>query len=69
MKFHWNSEKYHQIEIFRMSIVSFQKNWVDVKGNIFMRNPEKNAIAKLGYTVTMVVVTTAILICIKKYGK
>mgnify|MGYP003300310184 CR=1 FL=1 len=25
-----------------------------------MKNPEKNAVAKLGYTVTMVVVTTAI---------
>lgn len=32
-----------------------------------MKNPEKNAAAKLGYTVTMVVVTAAILICMKKY--
>ena len=35
--------------------------------NIKMNNPEKNAVAKLGYTVTMVVVTTAIIICMKKY--
>ncbi len=34
-----------------------------------MNNPEKNAIAKLGYTFTMVVVTTAIMICLKKYSK
>ncbi len=34
-----------------------------------MKNPEKNAVAKLGYTITMVVVTTAILVCMKKYGK
>ena len=32
-----------------------------------MKNPERNAFAKLGYTITMVVVTTAILVCIKKY--
>ena len=32
-----------------------------------MKNPERNAVAKLGYTITMVVVTTAILVCIKKY--
>lgn len=32
-----------------------------------MKNPEKNAIAKLGYIITMVVVTTAIVICMKKY--
>ena len=32
-----------------------------------MKNPEKNAAAKLGYTITMVVVTTAIFICMKKY--
>ncbi len=32
-----------------------------------MKNPEKNAVAKLGYTITMVVVTTAIFICMKKY--
>ena len=32
-----------------------------------MKNPEKNAVAKLGYTITMVVVTTTIVICIKKY--
>ncbi len=32
-----------------------------------MKNPEKNAAAKLGYAVTMVVVSAAILICMKKY--
>lgn len=32
-----------------------------------MKNPEKNAVAKIGYTVTMLVVTSAILICMKKY--
>ena len=32
-----------------------------------MKNPERNAVAKLGYTITMVVVATAILVCIKKY--
>ena len=32
-----------------------------------MSNPEKNAVAKLGYTVTMLIVGTAILVCIKKY--
>ena len=32
-----------------------------------MKNPEKNAVAKLGYTITMVVVASAILICMKKY--
>ncbi len=32
-----------------------------------MKNPEKNAVAKLGYAVTMIVVTSAILICMKKY--
>ncbi len=32
-----------------------------------MKNPEKNGVAKLGYTVTMLVVTTAILVCMKKY--
>ena len=31
------------------------------------KNPEKNAAAKLGYTATMVVVSVAILICMKKY--
>ena len=50
-----------------MSKVSFQKNWTDVKGTWIMKNPEKNAVAKLGYTITMVVVTTAIVICMKKY--
>ncbi len=34
-----------------------------------MNNPEKNAAAKLGYTITMVVVGTAILICMKRYKK
>ena len=32
-----------------------------------MKNPEKNAVAKLGYTITMLVVASAILICMKKY--
>ncbi len=32
-----------------------------------MKNPEKNAAAKLGYAITMVVVTSAILVCMKKY--
>ena len=32
-----------------------------------MKNAEKNAVAKLGYTITMVVVASAILICMKKY--
>jgi len=32
-----------------------------------LKNPEKNAVAKLGYTTTMVVVSVAILICMKKY--
>lgn len=32
-----------------------------------MKNPEKNAAAKLGYAVTMIIVSTAILICMKKY--
>ena len=31
------------------------------------RNPEHNAPAKLGYVVTMVVVSAAILICMKHY--
>ena len=31
------------------------------------KNPEKNVSAKLGYTATMVVVSVAILICMKKY--
>ena len=30
-----------------------------------MNNPEKNAVAKLGYTITMVIVGTAILYCMK----
>ena len=34
-----------------------------------MNNPEKNAAAKLGYTITMVIVGTAILYCMKKYKK
>ena len=34
---------------------------------IKMKNAEKNAAAKLGYTITMVVVASAILICMKKY--
>ncbi len=34
-----------------------------------MKNPEKNAAAKLGYTITMIIVGTAILVCMKKYGK
>ena len=67
MDFPGKSQKIHRIEIFRMSKVSFQKNWFDVKGKDKMKNPEKNAVAKLGYTVTMIVVTTAILICMKKY--
>jgi hypothetical protein len=33
-----------------------------------MKKSERNAAAKLGYTITMVVVTSAILICMKKYG-
>jgi hypothetical protein len=32
-----------------------------------MKNPEKNATAKIGYAITMLVVTSAILICMKKY--
>ncbi len=32
-----------------------------------MKKHEKNAAAKLGYTITMVVVTTAIFVCMKKY--
>ncbi len=32
-----------------------------------MNNPEKNAAAKLGYTITMIIVGTAILVCMKKY--
>ena len=35
--------------------------------SIILKNPEKNAAAKLGYTATMVVVSVAILICMKKY--
>ena len=50
-----------------MMKVSFQKFLFDVKGKFFMKNPEKNAVAKLGYAVTMLVVTSAILICMKKY--
>lgn len=30
-------------------------------------NPEKNAVAKLGYAITMITVTLAIAICVKKY--
>ena len=41
-----------------------KKGW---KEKIKMKNPEKNAAAKLGYTITMVVVASAILICMKKY--
>ena len=33
-----------------------------------MKNPEKNATAKIGYAITMLV-TSAILICMKKYQK
>ena len=48
-----------------LSIVSKKlSGWKDLEK---MKNPEKNAVAKLGYTVTMVVVTTAIFICMKKY--
>lgn len=50
-----------------MNKVLFQKILFDVKGNLFMKNPEKNAVAKLGYAVTMIVVTSAIFICMKKY--
>ena len=32
-----------------------------------MKNPGKNGVAKLGYAATMIIVTTAILICMKKY--
>lgn len=32
-----------------------------------MKNPEKNAAAKLGYVVTMTVVTVAIFVCMKRY--
>ncbi len=32
-----------------------------------MKNAEKNAVAKLGYTITMVIVASAILVCMKKY--
>ena len=38
-----------------------------MKGFLKMNKPEKNAAAKLGYTVTMAIVATAILICMKKY--
>ena len=34
-----------------------------------MKNPEKNATAKIGYAITMLEVTSAILICMKKYQK
>ena len=34
-----------------------------------MKNPENNKVAKIGYAVTMVVVTAAIVIVVKKYGK
>lgn len=50
-----------------MNNVSFRKFLFNEKGNDFMKNPEKNAVAKLGYAVTMIVVTSAILICMKKY--
>ena len=56
-----------------MTNTSFQKNWLKhnksklYKEHKKMKNPERNAVAKLGYTITMVVVTTAILVCIKKY--
>lgn len=30
-------------------------------------NPERNAVAKLGYATTMIVVSVAILVCMKKY--
>ncbi len=32
-----------------------------------MKKSEKNAAAKLGYAITMIVVSTAILVCMKKY--
>ncbi len=32
-----------------------------------MKNPEKNAVAKLGYATTMIIVSVSILICMKKY--
>lgn len=32
-------------------------------------NPEKNAVAKLGYATTMIIVSVAIMICVKKYTK
>ena len=31
-----------------------------------MKSPEKNGVAKLGYAATMIIVTTAILICMKR---
>ncbi len=34
-----------------------------------MKNPENNKVAKIGYAVTMLVVTAAIVIVVKKYGK
>ncbi len=37
------------------------------KGKINMKNPEKNGVAKLGYTATMLIVSVAILVCMKKY--
>ena len=47
--------------------VIFKAKYKFWKENEKMKNAEKNAVAKLGYTVTMVVVATAILICMKKY--
>ncbi len=32
-----------------------------------MKNPEKNGVAKLGYATTMIIVSVAILVCMKHY--
>lgn len=52
-----------------MMKVSFKKFPLNEKGMYIMKNPEKNATAKLGYAVTMIIVTSAILICMKKYKR
>jgi Flp pilus assembly pilin Flp len=44
------------------------KNFYSIqKGNKFMKKPENNAAAKIGYTVTLVIVTVAIIYVIKKH--
>lgn len=56
----------NRMEIFKTMKASL-RNFLFDRKELNMKNPEKNAVAKIGYIVTMIVVTSAILICMKKY--